>query len=422
MVYRFLIALAIGGLVGLEREMYQQKTRRGFAGIRTYLVVAFLGAVSSYLVQVEEWRVMGYLVLFGIIVLLVASYTVSAMKGYMGLTTEMSVVLVFLLAMMSTVPKYQQISVIFAVVLTLMLSLKEHLHRFAKTTKEPEWKDTLTFVFMAFVILPLLPNENFSVLGIDGAFNPYRTWLMVVFVSGVSFVGYFLTKVIGGSYGIGIAGVLGGMVSSTVVTESMAVDSKKNESLTSSYAVGAIAASVVMGIRVLFEVWVIDEQMITIMVLPLLSMSAVGALMALRWIEPGEWKKRAVNIKLGSPLTVRPALMFGLLYSLVFFLSKYMMQHGVSEYGLVALGLVSGLVDVDAITLTLTSLYAQAEVSMVLAWTAIIGAVIVNTFFKMVISKVFGSKMYFTRVGGSLFVVALMGIISLLFYLLFVVS
>ncbi len=221
LLLRILVALAIGGLVGLEREIYQQKKHRGFAGIRTYLVVAFLGAVAAILLQMEEWRVFAYLLFSAIILLIVAAYVISAMKGQNGMTTELSVLLVFILAMLSTVPEYQQIAVILAVILAVVLSLKEHLHTFARNTKQIEWFDALTFVFMAFVILPLLPNENYTVLGVVDAFNPYRTWLMIVFVSGVSFVGYFLTKLIGGTYGIGLAGLLGGVASSGVSSEAL---------------------------------------------------------------------------------------------------------------------------------------------------------------------------------------------------------
>lgn len=417
-ISRFLVALAIGGLVGLEREIYQQKKQRGFAGIRTYLLIAFAGALASFMLQQDEWRIFAYILLIGIFGLIIATYYVSAVKGYFGMTTEISVILVFVISMMSTYPDYQKFSVILGVILAVLLSLKKHLHSFAKSTKEIEWFNALTFVFMAFVILPLLPNENLTLFGVVNAFNPYRTWLMIVFASGVSFVGYFLAKVIGGSYGIGLAGLLGGVVSSTAVTESMASDSKRNPRLVKSYAFGATAASVIMGIRVLFEVWVIESSMLSMMAIPLIVIIAVGTLIAVQWIGEGELHKRSVDLKLGSPLSLRPALMFGILYSFVVFISQAMMSMNIGSYGFILLGLVAGLVDVDAITLSLTSLFSQGGVTEVVAWVTIVVAVISNSFFKMLTAQIFGSSGFFKRVGGALLIMAVAGIVSLLVYVL----
>jgi uncharacterized membrane protein (DUF4010 family) len=415
---KFLVALAIGGLIGLEREIYQQKSRRSFAGIRTYLLVAFLGVLSSYLMQLENWQVFSYILMLAIVGLVISAYILAAQKGHIGMTTELSVIVVFLLAMLSSIEEYQKLAVILAVILAVVLSLKEHLHTFAKRTKQVEWFDALTFVFMAFVILPLLPNQDFTIMGIEGAFNPYRTWLMVVFASGVSFIGYFLSKVVGGSYGIGLAGLLGGVVSSTAVTESMANDSKKNPAHVSSYAFGAVIASVVMGIRVIFEVWVIESSLLTIMAIPVVIMSVIGVLLSVRWLGKTELKSKKVDIKLGSPLSLKPALLFGILYSFVVFISNAMMTLNIGSFGFLILGLFAGLVDVDAITLSMSEVFSQGGVSEVLAWSTIIMAVISNTFFKMITAKIFGSLSFFKKVGPALFIMALAGIISVALYLL----
>ena len=415
---RFVVSLAIGGLVGLEREIYQQRSRRGFAGIRTYILVAFLGALSSYLLQNDTWRILAYILMTGVIAFLVVAYYVSAIKGYIGMTTELSVVVVYLLAILASFDDYQKLAVILGVVLAVILSLKENLHNLARATKKIEWYDALTFVFMAFVILPLLPNKDLDVLGIAGAFNPYRTWLMIVFASGVSFIGYFLTKVIGGAYGIGLAGMLGGVVSSTAVTESMASDSKKNPTLVNSYAFGAIAASVVMGLRVLFEVWVVDSRMLSMSTIPLLLMTGVGVILAVQWISKNELQKRKIEVKLGSPLSLNPALMFGILYSVVVFVSHSLTAMNMNSYGFMILGVLAGLVNVDAITLSMTGLFSQGGVSEVVAWSTVIIAVTSNTFFKMLSAYIFGSRQFFKRVGISLLLVAITGILALIVYLI----
>lgn len=419
-VSTFLVSLAIGGLVGLEREIYQQRSNQqsGFAGIRTYLMVAFAGSISAYFIQQDAWRAIAYILFLGIVALIVAAYYVSAVKGYIGMTTEISVLLVFSLSMLSMFEEYQKYAVVLAIILAIILSLKEHLHKLAKSTKQVEWFKTLTFIFMAFVILPLLPNEHFSVFGVAESFNPYRTWLMVVFVSGISYIGYFLTKVVGGSYGIGLTGLLGGLVSSTAVTESMAVDSKKNPRLINSYALGAVAASVIMGIRVLFEVWVVDASMLSLMAVPLVIMTIVGAVIALRWFGKGEIRKRHVDLDLGSPFTLKPAILFGILYSFVVFVSHALMSLDIGSYGFVLLAMVAGLVDVDAITLTMAGMFSSGSISGHIAWMTIVVSVVSNAMFKICIARMFGSNEYVKKVAGALLIMAVAGVASLLIFAL----
>lgn len=410
----FGIPVAIAALVGLEREIYQQKTVRSFAGIRTYILTGFLAALCSYLLIREEWRIFAYLVLAGLVFLVVSAYTIFAMRGYYGMTTELSVFIVFLLSFMATYSEYQKIAIIFGVVLVVILSLKDRLHKFARDTQTIEWYDALTFIVMAFVVLPLLPNKSFSVLGVAEAINPYRTWLMVVFVSGVNFLGYVLSKVIGGSYGIGLAGLVGGMVSSTAVAESMSTDSNRNPVLINSYAFGVISACVVTSIRVLFEVLVLDGSMLSTFALPILVMAAVGVAFVALWIEKDEVKKRKVGINLGSPLALKPALLFGALFLLVGFLSRAVMMYKISDFGFSVLGAVAGLIEVNAITLSMVSLFSHGEIAGSVAWSTITLAVISNTFFKLFITKIFGSIAFYKKVGLALFVMAVAGIIALL--------
>ena len=414
----FLIPLAIGGLVGLEREINKQEGGKSFAGIRTYILTSFIAAVCAYLLSREEWRMFAYIVLAGMVLLTVASHTVSAIQGFVGITTELSIIMVFLLSFLATNPEYQKMAVILGVILAVLLSMKDNLHKLARETQKIEWYDGLTFIFMAFVVLPLLPNESFPILGVADAVNPYRTWLMVVFVSGVSFVGYFLTKVIGGSYGVGLAGLMGGLVSSTAVTESMAADSKRNPLLVNSYAFGVIGACVIMSLRVLFEVWVINSSMLSSYAVPVLVMAAIGVLAISQWVGREELKNRRVNIKLGTPLALKPALLFGIFYLVVGFVSKAMMMFNVGTYGFAALGIISGLLDVDAITLTMTNMFAHGTLGEMTAWSTIIIAIISNTFFKLFAARLFGSLAFFKKVGLALLAMAVGGIISLLVYVL----
>lgn len=412
-VINFLVAMAIGGLVGLEREIYQQRERRDFAGIRTYIVVAFLGAISSYLLQKGDWPVLTYFILGGIILLLVTSYWHSASRGSIGMTTELSVLLVYVLSGVAMIDKYREMAVIFGALLVLVLSGKKMLHNFAKKTRDVEWYNTLIFIFMAFVILPLLPNRDFDFLGIAAAFNPYNIWLMVVLVSGISFVGYFLTKVVGGISGIGVTGILGGIVSSTAVTESMAVDSKQRPKLTSAYAFATVAASVVLGVRILGEVLAVNSSLLTLEALPVLLVSVVGLIMSLQWVGSADEKDGEGDIHIVSPLALKPALTFGLIYFLAVLFTRYVVSVHLGSYSFLLIGIVSGVACVDVVALSMASLFGQGVVSSGVAWMAILAAVVSNTIFKIVIARIFGSKPFFHKVALALTVMAVAGIIIL---------
>lgn len=401
----FVVAVAIGGLVGLEREIYQKRHTRGFAGIRTYLVVALLGSTLSYVASDSGWIV----VLGGIFLLLISGYFVSAKKGYMGITTELSVVLVYVLSSVAMVPEYQKMAVIFAVVLALLLSFKELLHDFAKNTKRHEWEDTLKFIAMILVILPLLPNKEYTVLGVIDSVNPFKTWLMVVFVSGVSFVGYFISKVLTTSHGIGLSGFLGGLVSSTAVVESSANDSNKNKKYLNSYVFTTIAANVVMGLRVIFEVFVVESSAISTAAIAVIAFSVVGLIILATLIskvtdEDGE-------LDLGSPLSIKPALVFGVIYLLVGFVTKAISQFGSNTIGYWALGFVSGLIDVDAVTLSMANSYSQGDVSVQVVWSTILLAVLGNTLFKSVLAIIFGSKRFVKKVLTALFLMSISSVV-----------
>ncbi len=410
----FVVALAIGGLIGLEREIYQQREKRNLAGIRTYVVIAFLGALSSFLMQQGQWPYIGYIVLAGIILLLVATHWASASNGSLGMTTELSAILVFVLAGVSMFDQYRIMAVIFAVFLTVLLSMKKLLHGFARNTKEIEWYDTLIFIFMTFVILPLLPNQEYAILGVQNAFNPYNTWMMVVLVSGISFVGYFLAKVIGGSYGIGITGVLGGLVSSTAVTESMSVDSKRSPRHINSYAFAVVAASIIMGIRVIVEVIAVDVKLLNFDAFAILVISIVGLIMSTRWIKFADVKESRSELQLKSPLSLKPALSFGIIYFLAVFFTRYIISLNLGNMSFFWIGLVSGIGCVDVATLSMANLFSNGVITSSAAWIAILTAVISNNLFKAILTRIFGGKSFFFKAGFVLLVMVVAGIIMLL--------
>ncbi len=202
-VIKFLIALAIGALMGIERERKIKRTE--FAGIRTFMLISLMGALSANLS--EAFPLVFPAALLGLIILILASYIVTTWdEGDVGLTGEVAAIIAFLLGALCFSYDYR-LAVILAIIVTAILALKRYIHVFVRKISEREMIDTLKFLMIAFVVLPLLPDAP---MGPWGVFNPSRIWLMVVFISGISYAGYIAMKVIGPGRGLGATGVIGG--------------------------------------------------------------------------------------------------------------------------------------------------------------------------------------------------------------------
>jgi hypothetical protein len=156
LLYGFLVALGIGILVGIERERDQAKNEFRVAGVRTFTLIAMLGAIAALLAQYSS--VLSIALVAGFVLLVVAGYCVSSIQSRIaGQTTEVAEILVFALAYLSLIPDTRNISVMLAIVVTTLLALKEHIHGFARQIKEYELLDTLKFAVITFIVLPLLP-------------------------------------------------------------------------------------------------------------------------------------------------------------------------------------------------------------------------------------------------------------------------
>ena len=223
----FFVALALGAFVGLEREYHRKKGGHQYAGIRTFPLIALFGALAAYFGEkVSPWALVGGMLLMGIIIL-ISYFTLNQGKHkYMGATSEVAGFITFFIGALCY---YGEITfaAVLTITMTIILYARSLLHNFAQKLTRKEIQDTLKFAVVAFVILPFLPNQAYGPWGI---FNPYIIWLMVVFISGISFVGYIAMKFFG-EKGVPLAGALGGLVSSTAVTTSFAARSKKEKKI-----------------------------------------------------------------------------------------------------------------------------------------------------------------------------------------------
>jgi len=351
----FLAALALGALIGLEREYAQYKGRgHSYAGIRTFPLIAVFGTLSAFLGElISPWILILGIILMGVLV--VVAYFVVAnndkTRKHIGITSELAGLLTFFIGVLC----YQKeitLAIILTIFIAIILYTRSKLHHFAEKIKKEELSDTLKFALIAFVILPLLPNQSYGPYG--GLFNPYLIWLMVVFVSGIGFVGYILMKWLG-ERGITLAGLLGGLVSSTAVTTSFAVRSKKEQNLYRALILGVILANAVMLIRILIEVSVLNRKLLPTLLIPFVALAVVTLIFAYYLWRKSKNVKAKSNIELTSPFTLIPALKFGALFAVIIIVSKVVSFY-FADKGIYLVSFLSGLADVDAITISLTQL------------------------------------------------------------------
>ena len=376
--WQFGAALGLGMLIGLERERTRGE-EKVFAGVRTFALVALLGATSVFIGEQASLPWLPGLVFVAVLVLVAVAYLVTAQAGSIGATTEMSLLLTFFIGAMCA---WGQVGVAGAVAVAamLLLALKGWLHNLASRIEPSDVEATLKFAIITLIVLPLVPNENFGPTGLE-VINPYKTWLMVVLIAGLNFVGYILVKVVGREHGLGITGLLGGLVSSTAVTLSFSQRSRTEPGLAAVLALAILLAWTVMFFRVVVEVGVVNLALAKDLALGMLIMGAVSLLICYLLWRRGRSSEKA-EVETGhNPFELGDAIKFGALFAVVIFVARAAQVY-FGDTGLYLAGALAGLTDVDAIALSMANLAQQDPSSASAAARTIVIAVISNTMVK----------------------------------------
>ena len=399
-VVALFVALGIGALVGLEREQSESAGR--FAGVRTFPLVALFGGLVQQFYPSLLPIALG--MLFVLVAIAYAGKVV--LEGDVGMTTAVATILTFVYGAMTTHSEEGlTLAVVFGTVTATLLAVKEPAHAFARGLDREELRDALKFLIIALVVLPLLPDEELEVLF---GLNPRFVWLMVVFVSGLSFLGYLLTKILGPEKGIGLTGLFGGFVSSTATVMAMAEKSRRNPELTSVCAFAAAVASITMFPRALILVAVVNVDLAVTLAVPLLAMTAVGVSLA-AVVMVRQRRAEAPTVDLENPFRIKPALAFGAFFAVIL-LAVDVLDTLFGDAGVYAAAVVSGLADVNAITLSLARLALEGEVAAPVAEAAVVLAVIVNSAVKVGIAWFGGNEGMGRLVAGILTVTSIVGI------------
>jgi uncharacterized membrane protein (DUF4010 family) len=375
---RFGAALGLGLLLGLERER-KRDAELLFGGVRTFALIALLGAVGAFVEREldEGWLVLAAFV--AVSALVVVSYTTTAARGEVGITTEISALLAFVVGALCGWDRVGVASVA-TVVCLLLLTLKDYLHRLARRVELEDVEATLKFAVISVIILPLLPNETFGPPPLN-VINPYKIWLMVVLIAGLNFLGYVLVKVLGNEHGLLVTGILGGLVSSTAVTLSFSQRSRQEPAMSSAFVLAIMAAWTIMFVRVVVMVGLVNLSLATVLVLPLGLMAATGALISLVLWRRTRSPETGVVTAGANPFELGEAIKFGLLFGVVTVVAKAAEVY-LGETGLYLAGAVAGLTDVDAISLSMANLAVADPENLKVAARTVVIAVLSNTLVK----------------------------------------
>lgn len=394
------IAFGVGALVGMERE--QSDSAGTFAGSRTFPLLALLGALA----QAYFPAVLPVLVAAVALPLVVAYGGKVLLEGDVGLTTLTAALLTVLLgAMAADSPRGAMTAIVVGGLVTVLLSAKGTIHDFADRIDDSERRASVKFILVVLVVFPLLPDRKLDALF---GLNPRYVWLMVVLVTGLSFAAYVLGRSLGTRRGIAITGVIGGFVSSTATTVSMAERTSESPTLYRIAGFATVLASVVMFPRALVEVAVVNPELLPLVAVPLLTMTVAGAVVAGLIY----WRSTAgepVEADIRNPFRLGPALLFGAVFAVVLLVSEG--SHArLGPSGIYATAFLSGLADVDAITLTLSTLAADDAIAADVATRGIVLGAVANTLVKAGLAFLIGTYRLGRLVLGVLGAVSLLGL------------
>ncbi len=370
-------ALLIGALLGIERERHKQvEADASGSGLRTFILFALLGALGGWLTVLLDFPWILVAVVLAALVAVVASYILEArlQPDALGLTTELAAVAVCLLGAVVMLG-HREIAVALAITIAAVLAYKEPLHGMVSRLGREDVYAGVRLLAATFIVLPLLPDRPVDPWG---ALNPYKLWLLVLLISGLSLVGYVATRLLGPNRGIPLTGLTGGLVSSTATTLSFARQSREEGNAQSAPALasGIFISWSVMFLRVLVTVLIVNRALLPRLAVPFVAMAAVAAVFAWAMYRRSSATTESGGVPLSNPFSLTAAAKFAALFAAVL-LVVALVQEYFPEQGVYYVAALAGTTDVDAITLSMADFARQGNVAV--AVNAIVIATLTNT-------------------------------------------
>ena len=386
------LALGIGFLVGLEREWAENK----LIGLRSFALIGLTGGLTALLA--EPWG--GWVVSVGLLAVaaLVLMHLATRRQKTPddgpeehGTTTVIATLAVYLVGA-ACVAGYQTHGVVMGGVITILLHWKAPLHGLVARIGASEFNAITRFVLITLVVLPVLPDDTF---GPYDVFNPFQAWLLVVLIVGLNLAGYVAFRLLSADSGAVVGGILGGMISSTATTVSFSGITRRQPELAAAAALIILLASTVVYPRIGLELAVVAPGLLASAALPLATFAAVMLLAAVL-VYPRVRRQTVAMPEQENPARLQVALTFAGLYVVILFAVSAAREHLGSD-AIYIVAFVSGLTDVDAMTLSVGQLFSRGNLEADTAWRAIFLASLANLLFKVGAACVLGTAEFCPR-------------------------
>lgn len=403
----------LGALIGLIRQWSEQTAHGGktdFGGVRTHTFWAILGCLGA--VASREFIPLALPIVIVVVAahLLVAHVRHGDAASPGSTSFAASLLTLFVGALVAW--NHTQTAVVVAALTMVLLGLKQTIHDWTRGFTPADIRGTLQFVAITGVILPLVPNRSFGPF--DG-FNPFSTWMMVVLISGLGFTGYIAMRIFGTRAGILVTSLFGGLASSTASTLAFSRRSREAPELSLEYAFAVVVACTVMLPRIAIIIFLLSPAL-ALRIAPAFGLMMIPALLYSvwqGWVARRAEKGTVASPAMSNPLSLITAIKFAMLYAVIAFLVKAATQLD-WQAGLLPLSFVSGLTDMDAISLSMATNTRSETVPLDLAARAVILAGVANSLLKAALAAGLGSPLLRRRAGGVLLATALVGVAALI--------
>lgn len=375
------IALGLGLIVGLQRQSTESK----LAGLRTVPLVTLLGSVCALLAPAAG----GWVLAAGLLGVAAATAmgNVARLRDpevHPGITTEVALLLMYGLGAY-TVLGDRAVAVVLGGTIAVLLHFKAELHGLVGRLGDRELRAVMQLVLLALVVLPVLPDATFGPFAV---FNPREMWLMAVLIVGLSLGGYIALKFLGENAGIVAGGLLGGLISSTATTVSWSRRTRDHPEASRAAGLVILIASTVVYGRVLVEIAAVARPFLRAAAPPILALcAAMAAAAAALWLMSRG--REPVSVEGQQPADLKTAFTFAALYVVVLFAVSYAQQRAGTR-GLYLVSVLSGLTDIDAITLSVARLVGSEQIDPAQGWRLIVVALLSNLVFKGAMAALLG--------------------------------
>lgn len=394
---RLAVALAIGLLVGLERgwQTREDSDRQRAAGLRTFALTGLLGGICGLLSLASGPIILGA----GLLALTAAigafSYLEAKSESNFSATGVVAAILTFVLGAYATIGS-EIVAVAAAVAMAILLALRESLHGWVRKLTWLEIRSVLMLLAMTFLLLPILPNRPIDPWDV---LNPAEIWLLAILIATISFAGYVAVRILGDTKGVAVAAVAGGLASSTATTLSFARMAREHPESTRLLAGGILLSGATMLARLITLAIVLKPALLSVLFWPTAAAGVVllaASAFLLRNTSGGG--REAPALELHNPFELGTALKLAALIAVIMVAANALAQQA-STAGIYLLSAVSGLADVDALTLSMAR-FAGSQVTLEEAGYAILVAAGTNTVSKAVMAAGVGGARLGKIVGG----------------------